>query len=91
MKIGPSGFCMPVSIGCTVLKREAVLKVPNPSGVLTTTATTDNFLHNLLTGRGCSNFRHSSACTTKRFPLPWCASATKIVCPLQPVGKFIQS
>jgi hypothetical protein len=30
MKIGPSGFCMPVSSGCTVLKREAVLKVPQP-------------------------------------------------------------
>jgi hypothetical protein len=43
MKIGPSGFCMPVSSGCTVLKREAVLKVPQPFRGLTTTATTVNF------------------------------------------------
>jgi hypothetical protein len=34
MKIGPSGFCMPVSNGCTALRREAVFKKsPNPSGV----------------------------------------------------------
>jgi len=26
MKIGPSGFCMPVSNGCTALRREAVFK-----------------------------------------------------------------
>jgi len=26
MKIGPSGFCMPVSTGCTALRREAVFK-----------------------------------------------------------------
>jgi hypothetical protein len=30
MKIGPSGFCMPVSNGCTALRREAVFKkIPN--------------------------------------------------------------
>jgi len=34
MKIGPSGFCMPVSNGCTALRREAVFKKsPNPCGV----------------------------------------------------------
>jgi hypothetical protein len=34
MKIGPSGFCMPVSSGCTTLRREAVFKKSaNPSGV----------------------------------------------------------
>lgn len=34
MKIGSSGFCMPVSNGCTALRREGVFKKsPNPSGV----------------------------------------------------------
>jgi len=34
MKIGPSGFCMPASNGCTALRRETVFKKsPNPCGV----------------------------------------------------------
>jgi hypothetical protein len=34
MRIGPSGFCMPASNGCTVLRREAVFKKsPNPCGI----------------------------------------------------------
>jgi hypothetical protein len=32
MKIGPSGFCIPVPNGCTALRHEAVFKKsPNPS------------------------------------------------------------
>ena len=34
MKIGPSGFCMPVSNRCTALRREAVFKkFPGPEAI----------------------------------------------------------
>ena len=38
-------------------------------------------------GRGCSNFRHSFACATKRFPLSRCASAIQIVRPLESIAE----
>jgi hypothetical protein len=43
MKIGPSGFCMPVSSGARCSNARPFQKSPNPSGGLTTTATTVNF------------------------------------------------
>jgi hypothetical protein len=38
-------------------------------------------------GRGCSNFRHSFACATKRFPSPRCASAIQIGRPLESIAE----